>query len=108
MNGSINTERLQLARSASAHLVYAGYPDSLPATGKYPVPGVNAAALSVLSEQVSGNALIDTLNLLSGGAVTNFSVMAMGVYPYITIHHHSALSRLLFLPGQLSQKVNRA
>ncbi|MCO5204461.1 MAG: preprotein translocase subunit SecY [Anaerolineae bacterium] len=49
-----------------------------------PVPGVNAAALSVLSEQVSGNALIDTLNLLSGGAVTNFSVMAMGVYPYIT------------------------
>lgn len=49
-----------------------------------PVPGVNAAALSVLSDQVSGNALIDTLNLLSGGAVTNFSVMAMGVYPYIT------------------------
>lgn len=49
-----------------------------------PVPGVDAAALSVLSEQVTGNALIDTLNLLSGGAVTNFSVMAMGVYPYIT------------------------
>jgi preprotein translocase subunit SecY len=50
-----------------------------------PVPGVNAEALRALSSgQVSGNALLDTLNLLSGGAVANFSVMAMGVYPYIT------------------------
>lgn len=49
-----------------------------------PVPGVSAVALNSLSSQISGNALIDTLDLLSGGAVSNFSVMAMGVYPYIT------------------------
>lgn len=49
-----------------------------------PIPGVSAVALSSLADSVSGNALIDTLDLLSGGAVSNFSVMAMGVYPYIT------------------------
>lgn len=49
-----------------------------------PVPGATAAALSTLGQQTSGNALFETLNLLSGGAVSNFSVMAMGVYPYIT------------------------
>ncbi|HFE39005.1 MAG TPA: preprotein translocase subunit SecY [Gammaproteobacteria bacterium] len=49
-----------------------------------PVPGATAAALSTLGQRTSGNALFETLNLLSGGAVSNFSVMAMGVYPYIT------------------------
>jgi preprotein translocase subunit SecY len=48
-----------------------------------PVVGVNQQALSdLLSTQAGG--LVGTLNLLSGGAVRNFSVMAMGVYPYIT------------------------
>jgi preprotein translocase subunit SecY len=46
-----------------------------------PVPGVNAAALSTIFQQ---NQLLGLLNLLSGGALSNFSVMAMGVYPYIT------------------------
>ncbi len=49
-----------------------------------PVPGVAAGVLSSLAQQTQGNALLQTLNMLSGGAVTNFSVMAMGVYPYIT------------------------
>lgn len=49
-----------------------------------PVPGVNAVALGSLGDQLTGNPLIDVLDLLSGGAVSNFSVMAMGVYPYIT------------------------
>ena len=49
-----------------------------------PVPGASAFALSSLAQQVGDNALVQTLNLLSGGAVTNFSVMSMGVYPYIT------------------------
>jgi preprotein translocase subunit SecY len=48
-----------------------------------PVIGVNQAALeSLLNSQ--GGGIIGTLNLLSGGAVRRFSVMAMGVYPYIT------------------------
>lgn len=49
-----------------------------------PAAGVSAVALNSLSSQISGNALIDTLDLLSGGALTNFSIMSMGVYPYIT------------------------
>jgi preprotein translocase subunit SecY len=48
-----------------------------------PVVGVNPSALEqVLTSQGAG--LIGVLNLLSGGAVRNFSVMANGVYPYIT------------------------
>ncbi|MEJ2606835.1 MAG: preprotein translocase subunit SecY [Anaerolineales bacterium] len=48
-----------------------------------PVPGVNRAAIqSVLTGQ-SGT-VISLFDLLSGGTVSNFSVLAMGVYPYIT------------------------
>jgi preprotein translocase subunit SecY len=46
-----------------------------------PVPGVQAGALSQLFQS---NQLLGLLDLLSGGAMANFSVMAMGVYPYIT------------------------
>ncbi len=45
-----------------------------------PVPGVDRAALAHLYS----NQLLGMLNLLSGGALSNFSMMAMGVYPYIT------------------------
>lgn len=51
-----------------------------------PVPGVDLDAWFSLT---AGGATLDdgllgVLNLLSGGAVGNFSVIAMGVYPYIT------------------------
>lgn len=50
-----------------------------------PVVGVNGAALQQLLEPgQAGAGLINVLNLLSGGAVRNFSVIANGVYPYIT------------------------
>lgn len=52
-----------------------------------PVPGVNLQfwnALSEGSQTFGSNNLLGVLNLLSGGAVSNFSVLAMGVYPYIT------------------------
>ena len=50
-----------------------------------PVPGVDLSAwLAFTTGQGAGNNLLDFLDLLSGGAVRNFSVMAMGVYPYIT------------------------
>lgn len=50
-----------------------------------PVPGINPEALRGLI-QGSGAAsnLINLLNLLSGGTLAKFSVLAMGVYPYIT------------------------
>jgi len=46
-----------------------------------PVPGVNREALTSI---FTSNQLLGLLNLLSGGALENYSVMAMGVYPYIT------------------------
>jgi preprotein translocase subunit SecY len=46
-----------------------------------PVPGVNTQVLDSLFET---NALLGFMNIMSGGALENFSVIAMGVYPYIT------------------------
>jgi preprotein translocase subunit SecY len=46
-----------------------------------PVPGVNPAQLAQLLQT---NQLMGMLNLFSGGALTTFSIAAMGVYPYIT------------------------
>ncbi len=50
-----------------------------------PVPGLDRAAMeSVFSSAGAAGQLTRMLNLLSGGALENFSVVAMGVYPYIT------------------------
>lgn len=46
-----------------------------------PIPGVNAQALRELFRT---NQMISMLDLFSGGAMSSFSVAAMGVYPYIT------------------------
>jgi len=46
-----------------------------------PIPGVNLANLKELFER---NEMLGMLNLLSGGAMANFSVVAMGIGPYIT------------------------
>ncbi|MBN2238550.1 MAG: preprotein translocase subunit SecY [Dehalococcoidales bacterium] len=46
-----------------------------------PLPGVDSDALASLFES---NALMGMLDMFSGGAMKNFSVAAMGVYPYIT------------------------
>ena len=46
-----------------------------------PVPGIDPEALRRVFES---NQLLGFLDLLSGGAMSSFSVMAMGVYPYIT------------------------
>src|SRR5262245_51211495 len=48
-----------------------------------PVPGANRQAMaSLLTGQAAG--FIQILNLLSGGAVSSFSILANGVYPFIT------------------------
>ncbi len=50
-----------------------------------PVVGVDGNAIKqLLQPGQEGAGLINVLNLLSGGAVRNFSVIANGVYPYIT------------------------
>ena len=55
------------------------------AAAHVPVPGVDGAALQQFLESGNeGSTIVQFLNLLSGGALARFSVMAMGVYPYIT------------------------
>ena len=51
-----------------------------------PAPGVNAAALKNFQQQSSsaGGNFLNFLDLLSGGTITSFSLLSMGVYPYIT------------------------
>ncbi len=46
-----------------------------------PLPGVDANALQQLFERMP---IFGMLDLFSGGAMRNFSVAALGVYPYIT------------------------
>jgi preprotein translocase subunit SecY len=46
-----------------------------------PVPGVNTEALRQLFQS---NQLLGLLDMFSGGAMASFSVVANGVYPYIT------------------------
>ena len=50
-----------------------------------PVPDVNRQAIAQMFSQAGGGqTLFGLLDLLSGGTVSTFSVLAMGVYPYIT------------------------
>ncbi len=52
-----------------------------------PVPGVDLAALDSVFNPANANAtsgLLSVMDIFSGGALSNFSVVAMGVYPYIT------------------------
>ncbi|MDQ2654931.1 MAG: preprotein translocase subunit SecY [Chloroflexota bacterium] len=46
-----------------------------------PLPGVNREGLQ---EFINNNALLGMLNLFSGSSLQNFSIVALGVYPYIT------------------------
>jgi preprotein translocase subunit SecY len=50
-----------------------------------PVPGVDRAVLDTFrASRTGGGNFLDFLDLLSGGTVSNFSLLSMGVYPYIT------------------------
>ena len=51
-----------------------------------PVPGINSSALKALLANMNstGGSFLAFLDLLSGGTVSRFSLLAMGVYPYIT------------------------
>ena len=48
-----------------------------------PVPGINPVALSVLFDQQRGT-ILDMFNMFSGGALQRFSVVALGIMPYIS------------------------
>lgn len=49
-----------------------------------PAPGVNREALAVFFQGQGAGGFLGFLNLLSGGTISRFSVLSMGVYPYIT------------------------
>jgi preprotein translocase subunit SecY len=50
-----------------------------------PVPGADPEVIQAfIAGGQPGSQLIGILDLLSGGTIANFSVLAMGVYPYIT------------------------
>ena len=56
-----------------------------------PLPGVDREALQLLFER---NAMLGMLDMFSGGAMRNFSIAAMGVFPYIT----SSIIMMLLVP----------
>lgn len=50
-----------------------------------PAPGVNQEILAAFLNSTAGQGnFLGFLDLLSGGTVSNFSLLSMGVYPYIT------------------------
>ena len=50
-----------------------------------PVPGADPTVIEgIIQGGGAGSQLLGILDLLSGGTLVNFSVLAMGVYPYIT------------------------
>ncbi len=48
-----------------------------------PTPGVDAHVLAAIFEQAKGTAL-GLFNLFSGGAIKNFSIISLGIMPYIS------------------------
>jgi preprotein translocase subunit SecY len=48
-----------------------------------PVPGINPIALAQLFDQQRGT-ILDMFNMFSGGALQRFSVVALGIMPYIS------------------------
>jgi len=50
-----------------------------------PVPGINRSVISgIVRSPGAAGSLFGLLDMLSGGTISNFSILAMGVYPYIT------------------------
>ena len=60
-------------------------------TDHIPVPGVN---LALLRQFFSQNQLLSLLDIFSGGTLANFSIMALGLSPYISA---SVMMQLLAL-----------
>jgi preprotein translocase subunit SecY len=63
-----------------------------------PIPGINVNALKAyfLSQQNTGNAIVDYLDFFAGGAFTNFSVFMLGIMPYISMSIIMQLFLIIF------------
>lgn len=76
-----------------------------------PVPGIDSASLTSL---LAGNQFLGLLNVFSGGTLENFSIVALGVAPYITASIIFQLLGMIFpsmeelqKEEQGRQKINR-
>jgi preprotein translocase subunit SecY len=70
-----------------------------------PVPGVNQEALAAFLQQTTGTgAFFNVLNMLSGGAIERFSVLANGVQSYITAQLIVQLLTPIFPPLERLQE----
>jgi len=50
-----------------------------------PVPGIDRSVITMIVQAPgAAGTLFGLLDMLSGGTISNFSILAMGVYPYIT------------------------
>jgi len=71
-----------------------------------PIPGVNVRELNAyfLSQQNSGNAIVDYLDFFAGGAFSNFSVFMLGIMPYISM---SIIMQLLIIVFPSLKKISQ-
>ena len=71
-----------------------------------PIPGINIRELNAyfLSQQNSGNAIIDYLDFFAGGAFSNFSVFMLGIMPYISM---SIIMQLLLIVFPKLKKISQ-
>ncbi|MDD3887410.1 MAG: preprotein translocase subunit SecY [Patescibacteria group bacterium] len=70
-------------------------------TAHIPVPGIDAAALKSFFES---NQIFGLLNMFTGGGMENFSIVAMGVGPYIT---SSIIMQLLVMVVPALEKMQK-
>jgi preprotein translocase subunit SecY len=68
-----------------------------------PVPGIDPVAMSALYATQSGG-ILDVFNTFSGGALSRFSICALGVMPYITASIVVQLGATLYGPWQAIRK----
>jgi preprotein translocase subunit SecY len=71
-----------------------------------PIPGINVGELNAyfLSQQNSGNAIIDYLDFFAGGAFSNFSIFMLGIMPYISM---SIIMQLLLIVFPKLKKISQ-
>src|SRR3954451_17231151 len=68
-----------------------------------PVPGIDPAAMAQLYQPQSGG-ILDVFNTFSGGALERFSIVALGVMPYITASIVVQIGGTVYGPWQALRK----
>jgi preprotein translocase subunit SecY len=68
-----------------------------------PVPGIDPVAMNALYQTQSGG-ILDVFNTFSGGALSRFSIVALGVMPYITASIVVQIGGTVYGPWQTLRK----